>query len=158
MNASRAYVYAVARACDAGKVSRRVRVPHIAVLENCSLNSGYNRTVRELSSTRPIGRWKSLSKRCSALEAMVTSTVRLRLAGGNARGRLTADLQNIPPDGFFVTHDCTQSVPALKRYGACSSDVNSIKSCSAIDRGSRRKSHAPHARSAPYRADVYLTA
>jgi isovaleryl-CoA dehydrogenase len=37
MNASRSYVYAVARACDAGKISRRVRlsshgkylVPHI---------------------------------------------------------------------------------------------------------------------------------
>ena len=27
MNASRSYVYAVARACDAGQVSRRVRIP-----------------------------------------------------------------------------------------------------------------------------------
>lgn len=34
MNASRSYVYAVARACDQGRISRRVRAHHITDLLN----------------------------------------------------------------------------------------------------------------------------
>jgi isovaleryl-CoA dehydrogenase len=52
LSASRAYVYAVARACDAGNVSRQVRSPHLNLLMTDS------RTAQERSYIPQIEPWK----------------------------------------------------------------------------------------------------
>jgi len=94
INASRSYVYSVARACDRGRVSRRVSngkknfFPVLGPLTRMD-NGGalLSRTVLERSFTRPRERSRLLLKACNALEATGISTV--SLISNSTKARLT---------------------------------------------------------------------
>ena len=62
LNASRSYVYAVARACDAGKVSRRVRRLALSPrrqLDRIRLTMRPDRIALAPFCIRLIGQWRS---------------------------------------------------------------------------------------------------
>lgn len=77
MNASRSYVYAVARACDAGHVSRRVRPRRLLTSKRSDMLTSFEcRIARVRFCTRLRRRSKSLWRLSSVSEGMDISTVR----------------------------------------------------------------------------------
>lgn len=87
LNASRSYVYSVARACDRGRVSRRVSngkkfslnfIPVLGSLTRMGDGGALrSRIVLERFFIRLREQLRLLLKACNALEAMVISTVSL---------------------------------------------------------------------------------
>src|SRR5258708_39868546 len=77
LSASRAYVYAVGRACDGAHISRRVRIFHFSL--PLRLNPAFRfRIAQVLFCIRVIVQWKAPTKPCSPSVATGTSTVRHR--------------------------------------------------------------------------------
>ena len=135
LNASRAYVYAVAKACDEGKVSRRVRASFIVTVFACGslLCSSQDCAGAILYSSDRAVEVALDAMQCLGGNGYINGTygVSSRLHCTTAALTLSFhNLQNTRLAGSSATRGFTPSARARKRSDECSSDASSMRNSS----------------------------